>query len=155
MFFLFLITLVLLTDLGIKSAIEESDASKFPRQLKGAKGLVMLHKKHNDGFPMGVFRDRPELVKNLPAMVLSSVAGVFFWLYPKKGHLAEKLGASLVLGGGLSNVYDRMKRGYVVDYVSIQHEKLKDLIFNLGDVCILLGSAMLFVAETVQAIKER
>ena len=153
--FLLLIITVLLVDLGIKSSIEDADPSKFPRELEGTRGMVMLHKKHNDGFPMGVFRDKPELVKSLPVIVLSSVAGIFLWLYPKKGYLAEKLGASLVLGGGLSNIYDRMKRGYVVDYFSIQYKKLKNIVLNLGDICIFLGAVILFAAEIVETIRER
>lgn len=155
MVFLLLTAAILVTDLGVKSAIEESDASKFPRRMERTGGLIMLHKKHNDGFPMGIFRDRPELVKNLSVIVLSSVAGIFFWLYPKKGHLAEKLGTSLVLGGGLSNVYDRVKRGYVVDYFSIEYKKLKKVIFNLSDLCIFFGSVILCVSELAEAIKER
>jgi len=153
--FLFLIITVLLVDLGIKSVIEDADPSGFPRELEGAKGMVMLHKKHNDGLPMGAFRDRPDLVRNLPVIVLSSVAGIFFWLYPQKGHLAEKLGTSLVVGGGLSNVYDRMKRGYVVDYFSIQFKKLKKVVLNLGDVCIFLGAVILFAAKLAEIIRER
>lgn len=145
---------VLFADLGIKSVIEESGSEKFPRELEGTGGMVMLHKKHNDGFAMGVLRNRPELVRNLPVMALSFVAGIFFWIYPKKGYLAEKLGASLVLGGGLSNVYDRMKRGYVVDYFSIQYKKLKKIVFNLGDICIFLGSVILFAAELGGILKE-
>ena len=90
---------------------------------------------------------KPEFVKNVPLMVLSAVAGIFFWLYPKKGHLAEKLGTSLVLGGGLSNVYDRVKRGFVVDYFSIQYRKLKKVVFNVGDICIFAGALILLAAE--------
>ena len=145
--FLLLILTILLIDLGIKSVIEEGDPARFPRELEGTGGLVMLHKKHNDGLPMGAFRDKPEVVKNVPLMVLSAVAGIFFWLYPKKGHLAEKLGTSLVLGGGLSNVYDRVKRGFVVDYCSIQYRKLKKVVFNVGDICIFAGALILLAAE--------
>lgn len=153
--FLLLIITVLLTDLAIKSAIEEADPAKFPKELEGTGGMVMLHRKHNDGFPMGAFRDKPDLVKNLPVMVLSFVAGIFFWIFPQKGHMAGKIGTSLILGGGLSNIYDRMKRGYVVDYFSIRFKKLEKIIFNLGDICIFLGTAILFAAEMVQAVKER
>lgn len=153
--FILLILAVALADLGIKSVIEESSADEFPREMEGTKGLIMLQKKHNDGFPMGAFRNRPELVKNLPVIVLSSVAGIFLWIYPKKGHLPEKLGTSLVLGGGISNIYDRMKRGYVVDYFSIRYKKLKKIVFNIGDICIFLGSAILFLTELVETMKER
>ena len=153
--FLLLIFTILLVVLGITSVIEDGDPLDFPKELEGTKGLVMLHKKHNDGFPMGAFRDKKQLVKDLPVMVLCSVAGIFLWIYPKKGHLAEKLGTSLILGGGFSNVYDRVRRGYVVDYFSIQYKKLKKVVFNLGDICIFLGAFILLISELAEAIQER
>lgn len=149
-----LIMTVLLADLGIKSVIEEADPTEFPKELSGSRGLVMLHRNHNYGFPMGVFQNRPELVKHVPVAVLSAVAGIFFWIYPKKGLGVEKIGASLVLGGGLSNLYDRVKRGYVVDYFSVRAKGLKNLVFNIADVCIFLGAALLIVSEVIQTVRE-
>ena len=152
---LLLILMAGLVDLAIKSVIEEADPSEFPKKLEGSRGLIMLHRKHNAGFPMGVFKSRPEFVKVVPMVVLSGVAGIFFWVYPKKGYGAEKLGTSLVLGGGLSNLYDRMKKGYVVDYFSIRLGKLKKIVFNLGDIFIFLGAVILLLAEFAETVRER
>lgn len=52
----------------------------------------------------------------------------------KKGCLAQKIGLSMVLGGAISNLYDRLVKGYVVDYFSIEFKRLKKVIFNLGDI---------------------
>ena len=57
----------------------------------------------------------------------------------------EKAGYALVLAGGLSNLYDRLRRGYVVDYFSIQAGFLKKVVFNLGDLFIMAGAAVLTV----------
>lgn len=150
-----LIMMILLSDLAIKSAIEEADPKDFPKDLEGTKGFITLRRSHNYGLPMGALRDKPELVKLIPLAVLSAVAGVFLWLFPRKGHGPEKVGAALVLGGGLSNLYDRMKRGYVVDYFSVRVEKLKEIVFNLGDIAIFLGAAMMLVAELIETVRER
>ena len=56
-----------------------------------------------------------------------------------------KGGYALVLAGGLSNLYDRLRRGYVVDYFSIQAGFLKKVVFNLGDLFIMAGAAVLTV----------
>ena len=145
---------IVLTDLGIKSVIEKADPSEFPKELEGSKGFIMLYRNHNDGFPMGILKSRPDLVKNVPLAVLSAVAGIFFWIYPRKGYWAEKIGACLVLGGGISNLYDRLKRGYVVDYFSIRLKKLKKIVFNLGDICIFLGAGILLAAQIVESVRE-
>ena len=60
----------------------------------------------------------------------------------------------MIIGGGLSNLYDRMKRGYVVDYFSIRWKGLKKVVFNLGDICVFLGAAILLAAELARTIKE-
>mgnify|MGYP004557310627 CR=1 FL=1 len=50
-------------------------------------------------------------------------------------------------------LYDRLKRGYVVDYFSIQCGKLKKVVFNLGDIFVFLGSGILFGAELIKEIR--
>ena len=52
----------------------------------------------------------------------------------------ERLGLILVIAGSLSNIYDRLKRGYVVDYIHVNLPIMKEVIFNLADVYILAGS---------------
>ncbi len=49
--------------------------------------------------------------------------------------------------GALSNLFDRVKRGYVVDYFSFQFGWLKKVVFNIGDLCIFLGTFLLAVSE--------
>lgn len=151
MTFILLIAAVLLIDLGIKDTIEKADPSAFPKAVEETKGIVMLHRNHNEGLPFGFLKQKKELVKQLPLTVISAVAGIFMWLFSRKGHLAQKAGLALVLGGGLSNLYDRFVRGYVVDYFSIQWKKLKTVVFNLGDICIFLGAAIVLVAEIAEA----
>ena len=73
----------------------------------------------------------------VPVCMLSAVAVHGAYVIGKKGRVLEKTALTLVLAGGASNLYDRLKRGYVVDYFSIQWKKLKKVVFNLGDIFIL------------------
>lgn len=147
MIFLFLIVAVVLLDLGLKDSIDEMKDEQFPKELEGSKGRILLYRNHNEGFPFGALKERPELVKMIPLAVVSAAAGVLCWILPKKGQLVEKLGLSMVIGGGLSNLYDRLFRGYVVDYFSIQWKKLKGVVFNLGDMFVFAGSLILLLRE--------
>ena len=74
--------------------------------------------------------------------VLDNVRDVF--LLRKKGHTAEKTGMMLLTGGALSNLYDRIMRGKVVDYLAVKSrwKILSRLTFNLGDVCIAAGALL-------------
>ena len=55
-----------------------------------------------------------------------------------------RLGGALVLGGGLSNLNDRITKGYVTDYVSfnVKSEKLRRIVFNISDMCIAVGAVL-------------
>ncbi|MCC8023973.1 MAG: signal peptidase II [Clostridium sp.] len=136
-------------DLGIKSVIENQEDDTFPRDLPSAKGIIKLHKNHNDGFPFGFMKEKPELVKGIPLMVISAMAGALGAFMTGKGKTMEKLGLSIALGGALSNLYDRLARGYVVDYFSIEWRSLKKVVFNLGDMFVFLGSAVFILSQAV------
>ncbi|WP_417039473.1 signal peptidase II [Clostridium porci] len=140
-------------DLGIKSVIEKQDADTFPRELIAARGMIQLHKNHNHGFPFGFLREKPELVKAIPLMVISAMAGALGAFMTEKGRTLEKLGLSIALGGAVSNLYDRLVRGYVVDYFSIEWKRLKKVVFNLGDMFVFLGSAVFIISQAVGSLK--
>ncbi len=146
MLFLWLIGILLVIDLSVKSEIESCEEGEFPKKLD-EKGRIILHKSHNAGLPFGFLKGYQEAVKMIPVITASAVGGILFWLLQKKGNLVEKLGFSLVLAGALSNIYDRTIRHYVVDYVSFNFGKLKKVIFNLGDLFIILGGMILLIRE--------
>ena len=50
-----------------------------------------------------------------------------------------------LLGGILGNLLDRIIRGYVTDYVSLNIVGYHFPIFNLADVCITLGVILLSI----------
>ncbi len=145
MILLLLIAVIVMFDLGIKDVIENRDDSVFPKELEGTGGLIVLYKKHNPGLPMGALAEYPGLVLQIPAAVTSAAAGILAWLFPRKGAWPQKLGLSLIIGGSLSNLYDRFVRGYVVDYLNVRWKRLGKIVFNLADICILAG-AVLFAA---------
>ena len=55
------------------------------------------------------------------------------------------LGAGLLLGGGLSNLWERVRHGRVLDYLRFPRAPgpLKKYTYNLADLAILLGAVLL------------
>lgn len=142
-------------DLGIKQVIEDQEDETFPRDLPCARGWIRLYKNHNSGFPFGFMEKRPELVKGVPLMVASAMIGALVALLDRRDALVERIGLAVTIGGALSNLYDRIFRGYVVDYFSIQWKGLKKVVFNLGDICIFVGGILIAGAEVVKSLKRR
>lgn len=145
-------TTLAVADLAVKNEIERQDNSAFPREMKGTKGFIRLYKSHNPGFSFG-FLKNSQAVKLIPLCITSGVAGAWTYMMGVRGRFAEKLAFTLVLAGGLSNLLDRMTRGYVVDYFAVQWKILKKVVFNLADIFIFLGSAILIVVQLTDGVK--
>ena len=152
--FLTIGTALTLTDLAVKQEIESRPDEEFPRTVKESGGLIRLYKNHNPGFSFGVLKDYPKIVEMIPLCMWSAIAGAWAYVIGKKGRTLEKTALTLVLAGGASNLYDRLRRGYVVDYFSIQWKKLKKVVFNLGDIFIFAGSALFAAVQLAGEIRE-
>lgn len=134
-------------DILLKGKIEAGNEEDFPRDMEGTSGKIRLYRNHNAGFCFGLLKENKELVRTVPLVFTSAVTGVFVWLLTRKSRLIDKLGFCFVTAGALSNLFDRMRRGYVVDYFSFQFGWLKKVVFNIGDLCIFFGTLLLTVSE--------
>jgi signal peptidase II len=52
------------------------------------------------------------------------------------------VGIALFLGGGVSNLLDRLSRGLVIDFMNIGIGPVRTGIFNVADVAIMAGAAL-------------
>jgi len=68
--------------------------------------------------------------------VLLLLIFLFFWSFKKKDFILT-LGSSLIILGGLSNFFDRLYFGYVIDWIRIFILPIS--IFNIADVMIIGG----------------
>lgn len=57
------------------------------------------------------------------------------------------LGATLFVAGGASNWVDRFANGRVVDFLNVGIGPVRTGIFNVADMALMLGGALLFVTE--------
>lgn len=55
-----------------------------------------------------------------------------------------RYGLLLILGGGAGNLYDRLAHGYVIDFIELTF--MRFAVFNLADICICLGAAIVALA---------
>ncbi|RQO36451.1 signal peptidase II [Herminiimonas sp. KBW02] len=62
----------------------------------------------------------------------------------------EALGYSLILGGALGNVADRLLRGQVVDFLDFHWQNTHWPAFNFADVAIMSGAALLIISTLIQ-----
>lgn len=55
------------------------------------------------------------------------------------------LGLSLVLGGAVGNLLDRLRLGYVVDFISVHYQSWYFPTFNIADAAISVGAVFLII----------
>ncbi|MBW8845033.1 MAG: lipoprotein signal peptidase [Burkholderiales bacterium] len=75
-------------------------------------------------------------------------AGFIIWMLRRHGH--QKLFAwalTLILGGALGNVIDRVIHGYVVDFIQVHASGWYFPAFNVADSAITIGAVMLVLDE--------
>jgi len=104
---------------------------------------IRVEKYYNKGAALNFLAKRPKLMRSLHTAILAVVAVMYYLLLKMQGKPLSKMGTSLLLGGGLSNLYDRYARGHVVDYfhINIGPAWFRNIIFNLSDFCVFIGAA--------------
>jgi signal peptidase II len=71
--------------------------------------------------------------------------GLFFAWALRQRRPLQLLASALILGGALGNLFDRVRLGYVVDFVQWHYQdRLSWPIFNVADVWIFVGGVLLF-----------
>ena len=71
--------------------------------------------------------------------VLAVALILIFQLRTREGDLLTQMGLSLILGGAMGNLYDRIRIGHVVDFLDISVAGHHWPAFNVADSCICVG----------------
>lgn len=69
--------------------------------------------------------------------------GLILWMYRlPKTNTWLSISLALILGGALGNLLDRLRYGFVIDFISFHYQQWYFAVFNLADVAICTGAAM-------------
>ena len=106
------------------------------------KGIVGLRYAENTGAAFSAFSGATALLSVFSAAVCIAVL-IYLLKHPEMDMLS-KLSFSMVFAGGVGNLIDRITLGYVVDFFELQF--IDFAIFNVADIYITVGAALLFIA---------
>ena len=103
------------------------------QQLSVIGDLVRLVHSRNSGALFGLFKDQALLF----GLVSMGVVGLIAWYHGSSGrNTLLSLALGLLLGGALGNMLDRLRLGYVVDFVDAGLGDLRFYTFNVADSAI-------------------
>ncbi len=146
MIFIILATAICIGDLAVKYWIENKRTFKDRTELFG--GNIVIEKSHNRGACLNFLEKRPNYVLGLTGIVFGILLCFFAFLLPKQRQGLMKLATSFLVGGAAGNVFDRMHRGYVVDYLNFPKvKKMKHVDFNLSDLFLITGGVISLVVS--------
>ncbi|QKX17350.1 signal peptidase II [Microbulbifer sp. YPW1] len=78
------------------------------------------------------------------ALIFSAVVIVWLKRLPAAKRW-EPIALALILGGALGNLWDRVVLGYVRDFISVYYGSWHFPVFNVADMAISVGAAMLVI----------
>jgi len=113
-------------------------------------GLLDFIHVRNSGVAFGFLNDSPmnHQIKAVLTTALAGLALVGIGFYARQVHHHERLariGLSLILGGAVGNLLDRLRLGYVLDYVDVYWQGWHFWAFNIADASITIGAVLVFL----------
>ena len=115
----------------------------LPQSLPGIKGVFSLIQVHNPGAAWSSFPGQIWLF----ALIFAVFTAAIIWVYCKKALPFSKFEwfcIAAIYGGGLGNMIDRLRLGYVIDMIETQFINFP--VFNVADSFITCGCIALMVS---------
>jgi signal peptidase II len=100
----------------------------------------------NIGISLGLLNATNPVGRWMLVALTSAIAvAVAIWIGREKNRV-DQLALGLVLGGALGNILDRVRHGYVTDFLDLHFGDIRPfLVFNVGDAAISIGVVILLL----------
>ena len=111
---------------------------------------IILEKFYNKGIAFSIFNSDSALINYIILFIIILVIAFITRLFLTQFNKLKKnevVAYSLIIGGAVGNMIDRIMHGYVLDFIFIHYNSFYfPAIFNLADVSISLGVFFLLLA---------
>ena len=97
---------------------------------------------HNTGIAFGLFKDQGIVFIIIPIIaVILLIFNIFYYRNNKELSRIYLFGFSLILGGAIGNLIDRIAFGYVIDFIDLRIWP----VFNIADSAITVGAVIIAI----------
>jgi signal peptidase II len=97
----------------------------------------------NRGVSMGLLPADGELGRWLLVALTGVIAAVVAVWIRREERALEQVALALVLGGAIGNIVDRVRLGYVIDFLHLHVGHWSFYVFNVADAAITIGVVLL------------
>ncbi|MCR4282995.1 MAG: signal peptidase II [Bauldia sp.] len=105
--------------------------------------ILTLYRVYNTGIAFSMFADSG-LALVVMTLAISAVV-IALWTRNHDGGPIAAAGFALIVGGAVGNLIDRLRFGYVIDFLLLHIGDRTLFVFNLADAALTLGPALLLV----------
>ena len=108
----------------------------------------------NDGAAFGMLDDHRWVFMLLSVVGILALC-IYLWkILPQNNKLAN-IALCFVIGGGIGNMIDRVRLGYVIDFIDFYaFPSLWRWVFNVADAFVCVGAGMLILYLVLDIVKE-
>ena len=100
----------------------------------------------NRGISLGLGQAETDLQRWLLVAGTAIIAVLVGWWITREKQRGDQLALAMVLGGALGNIVDRIRFGYVVDFLDLHFGDFRPfLVFNVADAAISIGVVILLL----------
>jgi len=100
----------------------------------------------NFGISLGLAQAQNDTQRWLLVAMTGVIAAVVAWWIRREAKSGDRLALGLVLGGALGNIVDRIRLGYVVDFLDLHFGEVRPFyVFNVADAAISIGVLILLL----------
>ena len=105
------------------------------------RGIFELDYLENRGSAFGMFQNQKIFLLAVGVIFLVIMLYIWFRLPAEKKYLPAHLVVAGITAGGLGNMIDRFRLGYVVDFLSFV--LIHFPVFNVADICIVISTILM------------
>lgn len=114
--------------------------------IKVVKNFMELVYVENRGAAFGILQGKKIILVFFTFFI---IAALCYFLYKSRSRLStiSKVSISLIIGGAIGNLIDRVFRHFVLDFISVTFPNGYEFpVFNVADIAVVCGTFLLIIA---------
>lgn len=137
MVFILTIIIIILDQVSKYAAIKYL---KHQRPIVIIENFFQFNYVENRGAAFGILQGKRIFFLIITIAVVLIISFYLFKYYNQMS-LLTKIAFAMLIGGAIGNLIDRMRFGYVVDFISVRLINQYDFpVFNIADICVVIST---------------
>lgn len=142
MFFILYLSLILLDQYTKYLAVKKLKYNQYIDVFKFLRFTLLK----NYGIAYNLLSGKTKLIIRINLLLIACLGSYLISIFDFQNYTCLKIALIFIIGGGTSNLIDRITNGYVRDFISFKIKKFP--IFNIADLFVIIGSVMFIIANS-------